>query len=689
MATSADLSLETLLEDVAPIGWPLAGVTAHLCDASGGLLEQPGAQGELYLSGPMLAEGYLGRSDLTRERFICLADGQRAYRTGDIVSRGLSGQLYFRGRTDDELKISGYRIAPAEVEATIRGHELIRHAVVWGEAAKGGAHHLCVAVESIAPLNLSALKDFVKEKLPSAMVPTHWKLVERLPLTSSGKLDRKRIQREANDARQSTKDELLASTTAPAGTEATIVQVLAAWRDVLGVHQIGAEQNFFDLGGSSLHLIQLANRLSQIASKLSTAPTIRVAELFKRTTPTCQAEWLGSRSSSELPEFLDAERLFSPAPVQVDLRTFTGVPVSTAETETVLLTGVTGFLGIYLLDAWLRLSASNIVCLVRAKSDRDAWSRIESQARAFGLDPLAMRERVEVVSLSETQHTKTTLQARLEICHAVVHCAAQVSLTRDYQSLLASNVTLTRDLLEWAAQVGAEFHLISTIATLPIGEVDELFYPNHEGLRDGYQQSKAHAEWLCQSAAEQGLKVAVHRLGRVVGARRLPQVNANDLVWRIARSSARVGLWPNVKVSEPWAPVDELADSLVALALQDSAASPGNVFHLVQHGAVELDQVRHALMAVGIELLPVAVSEWMEAVRAQADQEDLATLAFFEMRSSGSAEVSSILPSCEQTRARLGTPEDARVDQSFIVRLCESAKRSGILIPSDPASRKP
>ncbi|MGI5446172.1 amino acid adenylation domain-containing protein [Streptomyces sp. CA-243310] len=179
VATVADLSRYT--GGPVPIGQPLPGVRAAVVD------------GELWLLGDALATGYLGRPELTAARFAMLGE-DRAYRTGDLVFVRPDGQLGFRGRADDEVKINGHRVDPASVEAVLTAHPGVREAAVVPRETADGVRRLAAFVVADEGVDAAALRDRVAAELPAAAVPGTVTFAERLPRTSSGKIDRKALR---------------------------------------------------------------------------------------------------------------------------------------------------------------------------------------------------------------------------------------------------------------------------------------------------------------------------------------------------------------------------------------------------------------------------------------------------------------------------------------------------------------
>lgn len=676
VATVAELHERSIQDGLVSIGQPLPGVVAVVLDPSGEPCPEPECEGELGLAGPGLSSGYLHRDDLTAARFELLytPEPQRVYKTGDRVRRSATGELYYVGRIDNEIKFSGYRICPEEVEATLARHPAVRAAVVQAWRAPGSAR-LVADVETDGALTSDALRTWLGERLPAAMVPARLRLHEKLPRTNSGKLDRVALALTSAELPRSPE----AATLEPNALESVIV---AVWREVLGLATLGIDDDFFALGGQSLQVIQVANRLSRLGQSIS------VAEIFRAPTPRGLAARLADSVDPAAPS-PSWQHVADPPASWFSERGAAPTPPPNHALDSVLLTGATGFVGLHLLAALLEQTSATITCLIRASSDAAARERLAAALRAQGLPVEGHGARVRVLccgSAPGAELSPTLLEA-LPRLNAVVHCAAEVSLTRDFASLRAVNVDLTRSMIEVAARRGARLHHVSTIATLPRlrGVVAERAYDAHAGLVDGYQQSKWHAEQLCRRAAEHGLDVHVYRLGRVTGSTRRASVNARDLLWRIARSAVRCGAWPALDVREPWTPVDEVADTLTRAVLAVERTQPdatrsaeAQFYHVVHTGTVHLERLRQALIRRGHVLPAVPLDVWFDRVRAGADEQDQATLAFFELRSSAPSGGLGDL-SCQNLRALLPELGGTPVSDELIDRYCEAAARLALI----------
>lgn len=279
------------------IGTPLAGLTVAVVDSDLRTVAV-GTAGELCLIGPTLAHGYLARDAITATRFIPLPDfpdAGCAYRTGDRVQLGADGVLRYLGRLDDEFKLSGYRIDPAEVESTLLGYPGIREAAVVGQSLPDGGKRLAAFLVAVNMPQLAALRCWLTERLPAPAVPAAFSLIARLPRNANGKIHRGAL-RNRPVAEQCCGEQL-----------ATPLElaVMSVWRAVLGVSDLTPESDFFLLGGKSLQAIQVANRLSHALQR-----EVPVSALFRHSSVASLAQSLDTPLGHQPP--VAAKDPFSP-----------------------------------------------------------------------------------------------------------------------------------------------------------------------------------------------------------------------------------------------------------------------------------------------------------------------------------------------------------------------------------------
>lgn len=238
-----------------PIGRPISNTIIRLLDANGEPVPV-GEPGELYVGGAAPARGYLNRPELTAERFVVDPDGERLYRTGDQARYLPDGNLEFLGRRDQQVKIRGFRVEPAEVERVLGQQADVAQGVVTFEQSSSGEGCLVAYVVPVTGrfLTPTDVRSHLRGELPDYMIPQHIALVESLPMTPSGKVDRAGLAGYLDAMVEAP------PASVPPRTPAE-QRVAAIWRDVLGIQHVGLHDNFFDLGGHSLLAIKVVARV--------------------------------------------------------------------------------------------------------------------------------------------------------------------------------------------------------------------------------------------------------------------------------------------------------------------------------------------------------------------------------------------------------------------------------------------
>ncbi|QFY84841.1 amino acid adenylation domain-containing protein [Bacillus subtilis] len=290
---STCLHIQKTYELSIPIGRPVGNSTAFILN-QWGVLQPVGAVGELCVGGDGVARGYLGRPDLTKEKFVPhpFASGDRLYRTGDLARWLPDGTIEYVGRIDDQVKVRGYRVELGEIESALRQIDGVKEAAVLARTAQTGSKELFGYISVKAGTNAEQVRSLLARSLPNYMIPAYIIEMETLPLTSNGKLNRKALPEPNFTSKQ---------TYAPPRNDLED-QLVLIWQEVLGIQRIGIEDSFFELGGDSIKALQVSARLGRYGLSL------QVSDLFRH-----------PKIKDLSPFIRKSERIIEQGPVQGDV----------------------------------------------------------------------------------------------------------------------------------------------------------------------------------------------------------------------------------------------------------------------------------------------------------------------------------------------------------------------------------
>ncbi|WP_372661452.1 non-ribosomal peptide synthetase [Amycolatopsis kentuckyensis] len=588
------------------IGGPIGGLSMLALD-DGGRLVPPGVPGELYLGGDLLSPGYHGLPEQTRERFVETPFG-RLYRTGDLVRYDRHGEFDYLGRADTQIKIRGYRVEPAEVEAALNELPGVRASAVAAVAFGAGDRRLAgylVADDDIDPV---AVRAALSGTLPDYLVPSHFVRLAALPVAPSGKIDRKALP--------DLFDPGPAGSSRPPETP-TELAVAEAWTDLLGTGEVGLDEDFFAAGGHSILATELMYRLRkrfEVDVPLRTLfddPTVggMAARIDALVAGTDDGGRVDLRADVKLPEHIRAAEGLSTA-------------------EGVLLTGATGFLGIHLLRELLAETAGRVHCLVRAPDAESAWQRIAETAGRYGIGEFLDRDRVTAVPgdlaaerLGLSEEDYDDLARRVGTIH---HTAAHINFVAPYASVKQANVDGLVRVVEFAAAGPVKpVHYTSTVAVFspkpraePITEDD--LPDDAQDLTIGYTQSKWVAEEVARLARDRGVPVTIYRIGRIAGDSETGALQTEDFLWRQVKSFLELGVVPPPEEHDTdLLPVDFVGRALVRLARARPVEN--RTWHLFNPDIKTFDVVYRAIRELGYPLEEIPVGEWRAALADRAN----------------------------------------------------------------------
>ena len=621
-----------------PVGPPLDPRYAYILDESGKKVES-GVSGELFVGGPLLARGYLNRDETTAKAFLLDqfddTDGARMYRTGDLARILQSGELEITGRVGAMIKLRGYSVVPAKVEKTITEFLAVNQCIVvaHGEGLDKRLIAYVVpekdevsdrpAIEITETGHSPAARRILSQYLAQYMIPALWVQLDEIPTHEvSGKADLKRLPPPPDPQAQNALTNG-AKEQDPIGID----QIAEIWAATLHTSPslITPAHSFFDLGGHSLSLAELASRLSRNFG--FRVPVARLADPPTLTghLETVRAVRDGETAAvqAELPSVLRADSV-----LDQDIKPSGAKMCAANKAETIFLTGATGFLGAFLLNDLLENTSAQIVCLVRFNDPGDAdipagIARLRTNLLDFGLWRDSIMERVEILPgnlsrkrLGLSPDAFNDLATRIQV---IVHAAATVNLVYPYASLRGANVGGTREILRMACLGGATVQYVSTNGVLPPSPLrdgwpeDTMLYVDSvpERVHDGYGQTKWVAEQLVHEAGRRGLPVKILRAGTISGHSLSGAANAWDLLTALIVESIHIGHYPDV---EGWraemTPVDFVSKSIVHLANQTHAKQL--VFHLGDPDPVDTKKVFEDLNELGFSTKPLEWEQWVD-----------------------------------------------------------------------------
>ena len=614
--------------DNIPIGKPNANTKVLILDASGQLCP-PGVPGEICLAGKGIARGYLGSPELTAKRFVDnkLAGG-RVYHTGDLGRWLDDGNIEFLGRIDSQVKVRGFRIELGEIEQAILEVAGVTACVVIDRDDAAGDKFLAAYYVEATDGAVAAIRAHLASRLPDYMVPATFTKLLEIPLTTSGKVDRRRLPEPELEQR--------ARVAVPPANVAEAL-VLEAFARALGRTDLGTDDDFFDIGGNSIKAIAVVAALAadfQITA--NDLFRLRPARAVAAEIPMRRGDLRGRLTSlvTELREESD-DPLTELAP-DLDRYRESYKPYARLSVHQhmayrdVLLTGATGFLGCYLLRDLLLRTDARIHVTIRAKKRQDAWDRLAAKtAHYFGpelLETHARRVNLVLGDLAEPQLglDRGTFDAIGRTIDCVIHAAALTKHYGDYSTFVKANVDATNHVIELARRAGCDLSMISTISVgagdIP-GKKRALFteFDCDIGQVAGnhYVRTKLEAEKAVLALRDEGLACNIFRVGFLTGDSSTLrfQDNASDSGFvQTLRSYVALGKIPRSALNQSFCPVNEVSDAILRLL---GASSLLNQTHHIDRVLDPIDAER--ILDAGDRCEPLDDASFFEWLAAHLD----------------------------------------------------------------------
>lgn len=663
------------------IGRPIANYEVLIVNEHNQLCPQ-NVMGELLISSVGLAKGYLNQQDKTDEVFVPdpvhPGSGKRYYRSGDLVR--LQGDVIeYMGRKDLQVKIRGYRIEIGEIEDNLTKYEGIKDVAVIARDGTDGSKMLVAFYTSRdgGELSRNELQAFLKSKLPAYMVPSIFIPVEAMPVSPTGKIDRKQLLL----YEYYLQDEEEANYIPPENELQR--EVAAAWEKVLGRARMGIHEDFFEAGGHSLKILET---LVLLKPKY---PGLRIGDFFAYPTIAQLAEraaWLADERAAGVPGLSEASEFVDLAehPLQLGGQ---DIQHRSYSQQHILLTGATGYLGSRLLYELLQRSESMIYCLVRSVKGIDPYERLCSVMTTYFGSKITscMNDRVHVVVGDLEQEglglSDSDYELLREQIDSVVHCGAEVRHFGDAEYFHRVNVDSTDRLLALGQGKGSfRFHYISTLG-IPedlamSGQWDSFIaseaYDYTSRIDNVYTNSKLEAEkQVVKVCEEDSVPVTIYRVGNLSCDSKsgIFQTNIDsNAFYRMLKAMLLLGRAPRVKWQVDITPIDYAGEAVAALLLQNETV--GRMFHICNPVQISyedmIDQFRDYGYYISLMEWP-EYEAWLLDARQPKDQQGM-ELAMAQLEGDG-AKNSVYRYGCPQTLKYLeGTGVSCIVPDRFYFR---------------------
>lgn len=610
------------------IGYPIAGSRIVLLDR----FDQPaplGGLGQICISSPGLAAGYLDSPEMTDVKFFVQLESDRSqrryYKSGDLGRIDRDGALEYHGRMDNVVKRQGFRISLGEIESIIRTLPEVSDCCVFMSEAGGKGKLLC-AVQLIPGVQATQheLRQELSMDLPSYMVPNSFVVLDELPRNLAGKIDFNKVQAFASNVTDLNDSDL------PPHSE-----LLAGIRSILAGRMLDWDLSLTENGADSLEIVRLSVLLEQHSgqpwpmSALYACSSLRtLLNGFADATP-AQPEALPFNDWRHA----ELDRLKGLIQRERTPSSCTG--------DGILVTGATGLLGRHLVKDLLRRTARPIYCLIRNPTGESVESAQQRLVQTLGLITQDLRRLNILVGDLKFKDFGLESPGLRTLGHSIsdiVHCAADTNMLSPYSGLLTTNVLGSVNLINLALATGAHFHFVSSLALFdskpalpnvsPASKIAEV-----GDVASGYLQGKWMIEMLLETLRDTGLKATTYRCGRLWGSVDRPDQASNDYVFQFLSVCQRLGQFPIMPMQLEVSPADCIAHQLASavIATASHCADAHSTYHLCSSKSHAMDEIYQAMQHLLPDLALADSAAWFGALSAYvlANPQDVVAMRVF------------------------------------------------------------
>ena len=612
--TAVISSSEKIRNTEITIGKPISNSQMYILDKNKTPLPI-GVAGELCLSGDGVGEGYLNFPEMTAEKFIAdpFIDGKTMYCTGDLARWRYDGEIEYLGRIDTQVKIRGLRIELSEIEIAMGSFPGIGMTAVSDKRDDSGRQYLVGYYTSDSVIDETALRALLSSKLPQYMVPNYFMKLDEMPMTTSGKTDRKNLPVPLFKLYDS-------EYAAPETDEEKILCDLLG--ECVSIDKVGIDDDFFKIGVDSLTAIEYVTKahnkgIEFTLQNIFDAPTVRklcklIADKNRKHIQYSANEF--DKYSKILERNVNSDNL-------VISKHFIG---------NVLLTGATGFLGAHILDELMRSETGKIYCLVRGTSSENCREKLCEILHCYFDDKYdsEIGKRIQpVVGDVTNENLSDYLPGDI---HTVIHTAAAVKHYGSYDYFDSVNVIGTKNVVDYAKKSGAKLIHISTLSVsgnsfdgldMNPSSGKKYFYEHSlyigQPLDNVYAHSKFEAELKVLDAMLEGLDAKIIRIGfltnRMSDSKFQPNYESNAFLMRF-KAFLELGAFPEylLPLYAEFSPVDLAAEAIVKIA---QYADRPCIFHLNNNKSIHFNELLEYFNKLGIKINVLESSVFSEILK--------------------------------------------------------------------------
>ena len=591
------------------IGKPVANTQMYILDKN--LQVVPiGVAGELYIAGDGVGKGYLNMDETTKKRYINnpFIENSIMYKTGDICKYDVNGEIYCLGRTDNQVKIRGLRIELEEIENKMLSFPFIKNAKVVKQTI-GNREIISAYYIANKRIRITELRKYLNESLPSYMIPSYFTALDEFPHTPNGKIDKKALPI-PNGVLQNEKNKYI-----PPKTDLE-VKLVSIWEDVLNTKPIGINDNFFELGGDSILAMNLNIQLLKITNK------IKYSDIFTYSTVSSMAEKIQKdeeETKKDNLEYLNTEYkdiLDKNMEIKPDIQYH---PINN-----VLLTGVTGFLGIHILQELLTKEKGKIYVLIRKEPGLNVREKLINKMHYYFGDKYDkyINERIIIIEGDITKEGFGLNQEELfnlgNSIDIIINSAGKVSHYGKYQDFYNINVKSVEKIINFSNAFRKKIFHISTLSVSGNAFVDQYYMEQNfdkevefcennffigQDLKNVYIRSKFEAEKRILDAILKGTDAYIIRVGNLMprwtDGKFQENVEENAYISRL-KAFIKIKCIPDylLKSYLEFTPIDCTAQAI--LKIMQYTNNNNRIYHLFNSNHVKINEVLGMLPDINI-----------------------------------------------------------------------------------------